>query len=61
LKVVPCFADSSPSSYQSAVQPFVAKNCLGCHNDKLQSGGLNLKAATEIAKNRDEWEHVVEK
>ena len=56
----------SPVSYaadtfQSAVQPFVAKNCFGCHNDKLQSGGLNLKAATDVAKSRDEWEHVVEK
>ena len=58
LVAVPCFADST---FQSTVQPFVAKNCVGCHNDKLQSGGLNLKAATDVAKSRDDWEHVVEK
>ena len=55
---VPCLADSS---FQTAVQPFVAKNCFGCHNDKLQSGGLNLKAATDIASRREDWEHVVQK
>jgi Protein of unknown function (DUF1592)/Protein of unknown function (DUF1588)/Protein of unknown function (DUF1587)/Protein of unknown function (DUF1585)/Protein of unknown function (DUF1595)/Cytochrome C oxidase, cbb3-type, subunit III len=52
-----CFADT----FQTAIQPFVAKNCVGCHNDKLQSGGLNLKAAADVASKRDEWEHVVEK
>jgi hypothetical protein len=55
---LPCLADST---FQTAVQPFVAKNCFGCHNDKLQSGGLNLKAATDIATSRDQWEHVVQK
>jgi hypothetical protein len=58
LIALPCLADST---FQTTVQPFVAKNCLGCHNDKLQSGGLNLKAATDIAQNRDQWEHVVQK
>jgi hypothetical protein len=58
LIALPCFADST---FQTAVQPFVAKNCFGCHNDKLQSGGLNLKAATDIALSRDAWEHVVQK
>jgi hypothetical protein len=58
LIAVPCLADST---FQSSVQPFVAKNCFGCHNDKVQSGGLNLKAATDIASSREEWEHVVEK
>jgi hypothetical protein len=58
LVALPCLADST---FQTTVQPFVAKNCLGCHNDKLQSGGLNLKAATDIAQNREQWEHVVQK
>jgi hypothetical protein len=58
LIAVPCLADSS---FETTVQPFVARNCVACHNDKLQSGGLNLKAATDVAKSRDEWEHVVEK
>jgi hypothetical protein len=58
LIALPCLADST---FQTAVQPFVAKNCFGCHNDKLQSGGLNLKAAADIAQSRDQWEHVVQK
>src|ERR1700683_4101550 len=47
--------------FKTATEPFIAKNCVGCHNDKLQSGGLNLKAATDVAQSRDQWEHVVEK
>ncbi|MDP9170360.1 MAG: c-type cytochrome, partial [Acidobacteriota bacterium] len=46
------------------VQPFVAKSCFGCHSDKLQSGGLNLQAlakAEAVAKDRAEWEKVLEK
>ncbi len=58
LMALPCLADST---FQTAVQPFVAKNCFGCHNDKLQSGGLNLKAAADIAPSRDPWERVVQK
>jgi len=61
LIAAPCLADSVPNTFQTAVQPFVAKNCFGCHNDKVQSGGLNLKAATDVAQSRDEWEHVVQK
>src|ERR1700722_13913226 len=52
---------SAADTFQTTVQPFVAKNCVGCHNDKLQSGGLNLKDAADVASKRDEWEHVVEK
>src|SRR5271154_5837953 len=56
-----CFAGPAPESFQTAIPPFIAKNCVGCHNDKMQSGGLNLKAATDVVKSRDEWEHVVQK
>src|SRR3984957_1370660 len=61
-----CFASlgvAAPPTipFQTAVEPFIAKNGVGCHNDKLQSGGLNLKSATDVAKTRDQWEHVVEK
>lgn len=61
LVALPCLADSTSVSFQTTVQLFIAKNCVGCHNDKMQSGGLNLKAATDVAKGRDEWEHVVQK
>ena len=56
-----CSAAPPTIPFQTAIEPFIAKNCVGCHNDKLQSGGLNLKGATDVAKSRDQWEHVVEK
>jgi Protein of unknown function (DUF1592)/Protein of unknown function (DUF1588)/Protein of unknown function (DUF1587)/Protein of unknown function (DUF1585)/Protein of unknown function (DUF1595)/Planctomycete cytochrome C len=58
LIAVPCLADSS---FQAAVQPLIEKSCVGCHNEKLQSGGLNLKTSADVSKDRDLWEHVVEK
>jgi hypothetical protein len=61
LMALPCLAAPPSGTFQTTVQPFVAKNCFGCHNDKVKSGGLNLKAATDVAASRDEWEHVVEK
>ncbi len=44
------------------VTPFLAKNCYGCHNQNLKSGGLNLKQYTtpeSILHDRDEWETVL--
>src|SRR4051794_35421719 len=32
------------SAFQKTIQPFLSKNCLSCHNDKTQSGGLSLAA-----------------
>jgi Protein of unknown function (DUF1592)/Protein of unknown function (DUF1588)/Protein of unknown function (DUF1587)/Protein of unknown function (DUF1585)/Protein of unknown function (DUF1595)/Cytochrome C oxidase, cbb3-type, subunit III len=55
------FATPPPLTFQTAVQPFIAKNCVGCHNEKMQAGGLNLKGAADVAKSRDQWEHVVDK
>ena len=56
-----CLTARASESFQTAIQPFISKNCVACHNDKMQSGGLNLKAAADVAKSRDEWEHVVQK
>ncbi|HEU0124426.1 MAG TPA: DUF1587 domain-containing protein, partial [Bryobacteraceae bacterium] len=51
-------------SFDHSVQPVLAKNCLACHNDRVQSGSVNLtpfnNPATLLA-NRDEWEKVVQK
>ena len=58
LLAVPCLADSS---FQITVKPFIEKSCVSCHNGKLQSGGLNLKAAVDVQKDRDNWEQIVEK
>lgn len=52
-------------AFPSVVVPMVTKNCFGCHNDKLQSGGINLHALTaspdSVAQEREKWETVQRK
>jgi cytochrome c5 len=38
-----CAADAPPADFDSAVKPVLSKTCALCHNDKLSSGGLNVK------------------
>ena len=42
---------------------FVKRNCTGCHNTGITSGGVNLanQDAGSFAKNREIWEHVAAK
>ncbi len=52
------------AGFQSSVQPSLAKNCVGCHNAKLQSGGLNLQLYSSIeaiSKDHEKWQQVLEK
>ena len=52
------------AGYQSSVQPFIAKTCYGCHNAKLQSGGLNLQlfpTTDAVAKDRQHWDLILER
>jgi hypothetical protein len=49
---------------QPEVFAFVQKSCIGCHNDKLKSGNVDLKAAQTsktFEEDRETWERVVEK
>lgn len=49
------------ASFRKIVQPFVAKNCNGCHNAKLKSGEVDLQRFQSIEMlhgNRDLWEKV---
>ncbi len=53
-------------AFVSTVQPFLRRNCVACHNDKLTSGELSLSryltsTATAALKDRDRWELVVQK
>lgn len=43
---------------ESKLQPFVTKYCAGCHNSKVQSGGLNLSASPIAA---ERWEKIAER
>lgn len=59
-------AASTPgeSSFSKDVQPFLAKNCYLCHNEKLATANLNLKAFTsdDSAEGKPEvWDKVQEK
>jgi hypothetical protein len=50
--------------YRTAVEPFLAKNCYLCHNDKLKTANLNLEAYRnpDLAFQRPEvWEKVRDK
>ena len=52
------------AAFNKDVQPFLAKNCYLCHNDKVTTAGLNLSAYTsdELAARKPEvWDKVLEK
>jgi hypothetical protein len=60
---VACCAAAS-RSFSNTVQPFISKNCVGCHNAKLMSGSLDLqdrKPADFAGKDREIWEKVAAK
>jgi hypothetical protein len=64
LAVVPAFAAPAATTFQSAVQPVLAKTCAPCHNDRVSSGGLNLapfSTAGSMAENREGWEKILQK
>lgn len=47
--------------FEKSIQPFLAKNCYGCHNDKLKTADVNLaafKTAASIAADPEVWEKV---
>jgi mono/diheme cytochrome c family protein len=53
---------SASDSFESAIQPLLAQNCYSCHNEKLKSGDLNLKAFTSadaVSQNRERWETIL--
>lgn len=61
-------ATSAPSAgapaFSKDVQPFLAKNCYLCHNEKLTTAGLNLSAYTTestASKKPELWDQVLEK
>src|SRR2546429_7423114 len=56
-------AASTAETYRSAVQPVLAKNCYGCHSDKLKTAGLTLEGLRDPSlalRRTDVWEKVVD-
>ncbi|MEP7337172.1 MAG: DUF1587 domain-containing protein, partial [Acidobacteriota bacterium] len=59
-------AQSKGGDFEKTIQPFLADNCIACHNEKRKSGELNLetfKTSASITQagphNRDQWETVL--
>jgi mono/diheme cytochrome c family protein len=54
-------AASETLDFEKFVRPALAENCMGCHNDRAASGGLNLGRFMDISSvtgQRDEWEMI---
>jgi hypothetical protein len=63
LSAVAVPAQQGPT-FAGAVKPFLEKNCYGCHNGTLQSGGLNLQSYTSAESamaDREHWVHLLDK
>ena len=59
-----CAAGITAPDFDSAVKPVLSKTCALCHNDKLQSGGLNIKGfltPDSINSYREGWETILQK
>ncbi len=57
-------ADRAPdrASFDAIVKPFLEKNCLDCHNDRRQKGGMNfarLDTADAVATHLEDVEHLL--
>ncbi len=57
-------AATAASTFDSLVQPLLAKSCLPCHNDRLASGSLDLgpfSTASSLFEHREGWERILRK
>lgn len=65
LLVASCaFAAEPIGAFDQAVKPLLARNCAGCHNDRVASGNLNLapfSGASSLVEGRDTWDRIVKK
>ncbi len=63
LAAQPVSSESKPE-FENTIRPFLVKNCVGCHSDRMKAGDLSLqqfKSAESIAPHTDIWEIVVMK
>lgn len=57
-------APPSQGAFDASVKSVLQKSCTPCHNDRMQSGSLNLSPflnAGSIVEHRDGWERIVQK
>lgn len=59
---VPSARDAA--AFRQTVEPFLARHCVGCHNEKLRSGEVDLAALREVQRafhERQVWEQALRK
>ena len=57
-------ATSPQESFSLVVQPYLAKNCYGCHNSKLRTAGLDLQSfrtVDSVAADNARWADILQK
>jgi hypothetical protein len=55
---------ADPAAFDRLARPMLAKNCTGCHNDRLASGSLNLipyQTPNSLTEGREGWEQIIQK
>jgi hypothetical protein len=60
----PAPASSEPATFETVVQPFLARNCYLCHNDRLKNADVDLQAygtTASIVRDPQTWEKAVMK
>jgi hypothetical protein len=53
-----------PKAFDDSVKPLLNKSCSPCHNDRNQSGGVNIIPFTNplsVSQYRDDWERIIRK
>ncbi|GAB4359265.1 MAG: DUF1592 domain-containing protein [Bryobacter sp.] len=66
LSLVAADAPPSPNAktFDETVKPLLTKSCSPCHNDRNQSGGVNILPFTNplsMSAYRDDWERIIRK
>jgi mono/diheme cytochrome c family protein len=52
------------TQFETTVKPVLSKNCSGCHNENLNSGGLDITpftSASSLTQSREGWEVILKK
>jgi len=64
LGSAPAAAPPTQESFDEVVQPFLTKNCTGCHNSKLKTADLDVtafKTLDSVANANPEWAKILQK
>ncbi len=62
--VVSALCAAAPLTFSTTVRPLLARHCIGCHNEKLRTGGLALdhyRNAGSTHLDREVWEKVLKR